>query len=298
MTKIKIKKAIVPIAGLGTRFLPLSKVLPKEFFPLADKPILQHIVEEALASGIKEIIFVDRPEKKEARNYFAKYLTKSSELEEVLEKRGKNDLLKEVRDLERIGKQISFSYVFQKEALGDGHAILQAKKIAEKEPCLVLFGDDIVDSKIPCSQQLINVFNKYQKPVIALYKLPRKSLPSYGIVKVKKIGPRLYKINGIKEKPLINEAPSNLAIVGKYVIDPQCINFLKNVSCNTEGELRLADAFNEMIKKGMTIYGYEFEGKWLECGNKLAYLKSNLYLSLKHPQFKKELKKFLKEENL
>lgn len=298
MTKIKIKKAIVPIAGLGTRFLPLSKVLPKEFFPLADKPILQHIVEEALASGIKEIIFVDRPEKKEARNYFAKYLTKSSELEEVLEKRGKNDLLKEVRDLERIGKQISFSYVFQKEALGDGHAILQAKKIAEKEPCLVLFGDDIVDSKIPCSQQLINVFNKYQKPVIALYKLPRKNLPSYGIVKVKKIGPRLYKINGIKEKPLINEAPSNLAIVGKYVIDPQCINFLKNVSCNAEGELRLADAFNEMIKKGMTIYGYEFEGKWLECGNKLAYLKSNLYLSLKHPQFKKELKKFLKEENL
>ncbi|MBA7614311.1 UTP--glucose-1-phosphate uridylyltransferase [subsurface metagenome] len=293
-----IKKAIIPIAGLGTRFLPLSKALPKELFPLVDKPAIQYIVEEAQASGIKEIIFVNRPDKKEVKTYFIKYIKKTPELEELLRMRKKNGLLKELKSLEKITKNISFSYIFQKEPLGDGHAVLQAQKIAKKEPCIVLFGDDIVKSKTPCSLQLAKVFNKHQKPVIALHRLPKEKLSSYGIVKVEKVGPRLYKIKSIEEKPSINKAPSNLAIVGKYVIDSQVFDFLKNTPSQAKGEMKLAGAFNEMIKKGLTIYGYEFEGRWLECGNKLAYLKSNLYLSLKHPQFKKDLKKFLREEKL
>lgn len=291
----KVTKAIIPIAGLGTRFLPLSKVLPKEFFPLIDKPAIQYIIDEAKNSGIKEIIFVNRPEKKEIQRYFAQYASNSPELEEILKDRGKNELLQELADLEQDAKQVAFSYVFQEKQLGDGHAVLQAKSAANQEPCLVLFGDDIVDSDVPCSQQLIDVYEKYQKPVVALYRLPKEKLPWYGIAKVEKAGERLYKIKEIVEKPEVNEAPSDLAVVGKYVIDGQVFDFLEKTPSKAKNEIRLAGAFNEMIKQGLTIYGYEFEGKWLECGNKLAYLKTNLYLSLKHPQFGKELKKFLKE---
>lgn len=294
----KISKAIIPIAGLGTRFLPLSKVLPKEFFPLIDKPAIQYIIDEAKNSGIKEIVFVNRPEKKEIEKYFAQYATNSPELEEVLKDRGKNELLQELANLENDVKQVAFSFVSQQTQLGDGHAVLQAKDAVKNESCLVLFGDDIVDAKTPCSSQLIKVFEKYQKPVIALYRLPKDKLSSYGVAKVKKVGPRLYKIEGIEEKPAIDKAPSDLAIVGKYVIDSQVFDFLENTPSQAKGEIRLAGAFNEMIKQGLTIYGYEFEGKWLECGNKLSYLKSNIYLSLKDPRFKKELKKFLKEEDI
>ena len=295
---MEIRKAIIPIAGLGTIFLPLSKTTPKEFLPLVDKPAIQYIVEEARNSGIKEIIFVNRPDKKEIETYFTNYLARSPELEDVLRINGKTELLKELEDLDSLNKDISFSYVFQNEALGDGHAVLQAKEMSQKEPCVVLFGDDIVDSEVPCSKQLTEVYNKYQAPVIALYKLPEEKLSSYGIVKVEKVGERLYEILGIEEKPALGQAPSNLAVVGKYVINSDVFDFLENTPSQAKGEIRLAGAFNEMIKKGMTIYGYEFEGKWLECGNKAAYFKSNLYLSLKHPQFKDELKKFLKEENL
>jgi len=295
---VSIKKAIIPVAGLGTRFLPLSKVLPKELFPLADKPTIQYIVEEAETAGIKEIILVNSPDKKEEiQNYLTKYLKRIPKLENILRKRKKFALLKEIEAIEKIGKKLSFSQVFQKEQLGDGHAVLQAKNKLGKEPCLVLFGDDIVDSKIPCAKQLIKVFDKYRVPVIALYRLPKERLPFYGVVKVKKIGPRLYQILDIEEKPAADQAPSNLAIVGKYIITPEAFDFLKK-SPQAKGEIRLAGAFQAMIKKGLTIYGYEFEGKWLECGNKLGYLQSNFYLSLKHPQFGKELKRFLKKENL
>jgi len=266
-----IKKAIIPVAGKGTRFLPLSKIIAKELWPLVDKPALQYILEEAVSSGIKELIFVNRPGKEIFLDYFKEQLKLSN---------------------------VSFSQACQKQQLGDGHAVLQAKRLVKKEPCLVLFGDDIIDAKTPCSLQLAKVFGKYRKPVIALHKLPKEKLSSYGVVKVEKVGSRLYKIKGIEEKPAINKAPSNLAIVGKYVIDSDVFSFLANTPSKAKNEIRLAGAFNEMIKKGMTIYGYEFEGKWLECGNKSAYLKSNLYLSLKHPKFKKELKQFLKEENL
>jgi UTP--glucose-1-phosphate uridylyltransferase len=289
-----VKKAVIPIAGLGTRFLPLSKALPKEFWPLADLPAIQYIVEEAAAAGIKEIIFTVKPGDKRVLDYFGR----KRDLEKKLKKCGKPEILKSLEKLAKLSEKISFSQVVQKNPLGDGHAVLQAKNSVRKEPCLILFGDDIVDAKIPCSRQLVGVFKKYRKPIIALYRLPAEKLSSYGIVKVEKIGPRLYKIKGIEEKPEPGKAPSNLAIVGKYVINSEVFDFLEKTPSLAKGEIRLAGAFDEMIKKGLTVYGYEFEGKWLECGNKLAYLKSNIYLSLKHPQFGKELKKFLKEEKI
>ncbi|MDP3991078.1 MAG: UTP--glucose-1-phosphate uridylyltransferase [Candidatus Nealsonbacteria bacterium] len=261
-----IKKAIIPAAGLGTRFLPLSKFVPKELWPIVDKATIQYIVEEAIASGIKEIVLVVRP--------------------------GKENILAYLKDVFS-AKRVSFSKVYQKEQLGDGHAVLQAKT---KEITAVLFGDDIVESKTPALLQMMKVFNKYQRPVIALHKISKEKLSAYGVVKVDKISKGVYKVKDIVEKPSIKQAPSNLAIVGKYIITPEVFSHIK-ASTKAKGEIRLAGAFQDMLKKGETIYGCEFEGKWLECGNKQAYLKSNLYLSLKHPQFGKELKQFLKKEN-
>ena len=290
---IQIKKAIIPIAGLGTRFLPLSKVLPKEFWPLVDKPVIQYIVEEAQTSGIEEIIFVIRPDKKEVGDYFAKYLKKIPEIEEVLKLRKKNHLLKELKNLEKITKKISFSYVLQKEALGASHAVFQARNLVKKESCAVMWADDVVESKVPCLLQLIKVFQKYKKPVIALYRIPKESFQFYGMAEVEKITKRLYKIKKVVEKPSIEEAPSNLAVVGKFIITPEIFDYLKKTPFSLKTDVALDEILSAIAKEGKEIYGYELEGKWLECGNKLAYLKSNLYLSLKHPQFGPEIKRFI-----
>ena len=288
---MKIKKAIIAVAGLGTRFMPLSKVLPKELFPLVDKPVLQYILEEVYASGIKEVIFVNRPEKKIILDYFRKKIKSKK----ILNARYKNHFLKELKSLKNISKNISFSQVLQKKPLGDGHAILQAQKKVKTEPCAVLWADDIVESKTPCLLQLMKVFEKYQKPVIALCKIPKESIPFYGTVDAEPVANHIYKIKKIVEKPLLKKSPSNLAIVGKFILLPEVFNAIKKSCSGKKGEIILSEVLGEMIKNNKEIYGYEFEGKWLECGNKLAYLKSNFYLSLKHPQFGSKLKKYLKQ---
>ena len=290
-----IKKAIIPIAGLGTRFLPLSKVIPKELWPLVDKPVIQYIVEEALSSGIKEIIFVNRPNKKETAEYFKKYLKRIPKLEILLKARKKNHLLAELKRVEGITKKVSFSYGFQKQPLGDGHALLQVQKLIKKEPCAVLWADDVVESRVPCILQLIKIFEKYRKPIIGLYRIPKESFKFYGMVDIKKIMNRIYKIEEIIEKPkTVKEAPSNLAIVGRFILTPEVFEWLRKAQLNKNRELITSEILAKKIKEGEEILGYEFEGKWLECGNKLAYLKSNFYLALKHPQLGKELKKYLK----
>jgi len=265
---------------------------------LADIPALQYIIEEAHDSGIKEIIFVSRPEKEKRviLDYFKKYFKRVPELEEILKKRGRKHLLKELKKLEKISKNISFSQIFQKEPLGASHAALQAEKLIKNEPCAVLYGDDIVESKIPCLLHLIKIFKNYQKPVIALYRIPKESFQFYGMVKVERIAKRLYKIKRVAEKPSIDEAPSNLAVVGKHIITPEVFNHFKKTPFDLKTDITLSESLSKMAEDGKEVYGYEFEGKWLECGNKLAYLKSNLYLSLKHPQFGSELKKYLKKE--
>jgi len=285
-----IKKAIIPIAGLGTRFLPLSKVLPKELWPLVDTPVIQFIVEEAAKSGIKEIIFVASPNDKKVLNYFKK----NPQLEKILKEKKKYKILKSLKDLENLSKKISFSQVIQKEPLGDGHAILMAENLTKGKSCAVLFADDVVDAKNPCLKQLIKVFKKYKRPVMALCRVPKSSFQFYGMVRGKKVENRVYRIEKIVEKPSIKNSPSDLAIVGKHIITPDVFNYLKKSQSSKRGEMGLTETLAKMLADGKDIYGYEFEGKWLECGNKSAYLKSNFYLSLKHPQFGKELRKFLK----
>ncbi len=290
-----IKKAIIPIAGLGTRFFPLSRVVPKELWPLAEKPMVQYIVEEAIASGVEQIIFVISPEKKTTWDYFQKPF---KNLEKVLKKKKKEDFLEKIKDFEELLKKVSFSFVTEKEALGDGHAVLQAKKLIGQEACAVLFCDDIVESQIPCLLQLIQIFKTCQRPVLALHRLPKEKLHLYGIVGVEKIANRVYKIKKIVEKPAMEEAPSDLSIAGKYILTPEVFDYLKKSQPNQKGEIILADTFEKMASSNKMVYGYEFEGEWWECGNVQAYLESNLYFSLNHPQFGPALKKLLKEKKL
>lgn len=286
----EIKKAIIPVAGLGTRFLPLSKAVSKEFLPLVDKPVIQYIVEEIKKSGITEIVFVVNPKEKKIANYFKN----SPEIENILIKRKKENLLKELKDFENIFEGISFSFVTQKKPLGDGHAILQAAKIAGKESVAVSFGDDIIDGEEPALLQLINIFKTCDSPVIALKSLPQEKLPAYGVVSVEKIANNLFKIKKIIEKPDPQNIPSNLAIVGKYVLTPEVFGYLKKATPSKKGEIILAEVFDKMLLDGKIIYGYELKGEWLECGDKLKWLKSFLYFSLKDPRYREELKQYLK----
>jgi UTP--glucose-1-phosphate uridylyltransferase len=288
----KIKKAIIPVAGLGTRFLPLSKTVPKELFPLVDKPVLQYIVEEAVASGIEEIIFINRKGKETILDYFT---GKDKEIKGILREKKRDHILQEFKILTKISKKLSFSQVFQEKQLGDGHAVLQAREKIMGEPVAALWGDDIVESKTPCLLQLIKVFQEYQSPVIALARIPKKRISSYGVVEIEKIKNNIYKIKKIIEKPPAERAPSNLAIVGKYILTPEIFEYLSNAKPGKGGEIYLSENLERMIKNGKDILGLEFEGRWLECGNKENWLKSQLYLSLKHSQFGPPLKEFLKD---
>ena len=288
---LEIKKAIIPVAGLGTRFLPLSLVVSKEFFPLVDKPIIQYIIEEVKKSGIKEVFFIISPKQKMILNYFKK----SPELENILIKRRKEKLLKDLKSFEEVFDGISFSFVVQKNPLGDGHAILQAQKLVGSEPIAVSFGDDIIDSQEPALLQLMNTFKTCSAPVIALKSLPKEQIGAYGSVAVEKIAHNLYKIKKIIEKPTVNEIQSNLVVVGKYILTPDVFDYLKKSKPSAKGEIILGEVFDKMLNDGKTIYGYELKGEWLECGDKLKWLKSFLYLAIKDPVFGKDLKEYIKQ---
>ena len=286
-----IKKVIIPIAGLGTRFLPLSKVLPKELWPLADVPIIHHVLKEVKDSGVKDIIFVIKPDGKEV----LEYLKPCPKTEKILKERKKENILEELKSLEELCQDLNISYVYQKRPLGDGHAILQAAKNVKEEPVGCLFSDDVFDSKEPVLFQLDNIFKTCQKPVIALSQQPKEKVSSYGIAGVEKIANRVHKIKKIIEKPQPDQAPSNLAIVGRYILTPEVFDYLKKAKPSKKGEIILAEVLEEfMLKQGKLVYGYEFTGNWLECGDKLKWLKSHFYFSLKHPKYGPELKEYLK----
>ncbi len=287
----EIKKAIIPVAGLGTRFLPLSKALSKEFFPLVDKPLIQYIVEEAKNSGISEIIFVVNPTQKMILNYFKR----DPVLEKILIKRKKEQLLKELKDFEATLEDLSFSVVVQKKPFGDGHAILQTARLVEDEPVAVLFADDVVDGDEPAISQLMNIYKTCNCPVAALKKMPQEKLSAYGVPLIEKITSRLYKIKKIIEKPEVSKAPSDLVVVGKYILTPEVFDYLKKATPSKRGEIILAEVFDKMLMDGKIIYGYEIKGEWLECGDKEKWLKSFLYLSLKSPRYGQELKNYLKQ---
>lgn len=286
----EIKKAIIPIAGLGTRFLPMSKVLSKEFFPLVDKPIIQYIVDEVRKSGIKEIIFVASPGQKTILSYFKK----SPDLEKILTKRKKEHLLRELKEFEEMFEGLNFSFVVQKVPNGDGHAILQAGKLVKDEPVANSFGDDVFDSSEPALLQLINIFKTCNAPVVGLKRMPKDRIPAYGSVAVEKIASNLYKIKKIIEKPAPEEIMSDLVIVGKHILTPEVFEFLKKAKPSQKGEIILAEVFQQMLIEGKTIYGYELRGEWLECGDKTKWLKSFLYMALKDQRFGEELRKYVK----
>ncbi len=287
----QIKKVVIPVAGLGTRFLPLSKVLPKEFWPLIDKPVVHYILEEAQKSGIQKTIFIVRREHKIIKEYFRR----RPDLEKILKQNDRGELLTELETASNLVRGLSFSFAVQKKPLGDGHAVLTAKRFVGKEPFGVLFADDVVIGKTPCLAQLIKVFKTCQKPTVALEKIPKEGLHKYGVVQVERIAHRLYKIRKIIEKPTLSEAPSDLAIVGRYILTPEIFEYLKKDGAKFHtGEIILARALNAMVSEGKIVYGYEFEGNWLECGKKEDWLKSNLYLASRNPHYGKILKEYLK----
>lgn len=283
----KITKAILPVAGFGTRFLPASKNVPKEIFPIVDKPIIHYLVEEAILSGIKEIILITKFGKHVLEDYF----DRSFELEYFLQNRKKHELLKKVNYIPKMAK---FYFIRQDKPRGVGDAILMAQEIIGKEACAVLYGDGIIHSKTPALQQIIGAYYEYKSPVIALKKVPKKEAYKYGIAEGKKISPRIYKLSKIAEKP--KNPFSNLAVASRYVITPDIFSEIKKSRPSAQSaqeEVWLTDAFNSLLKR-QNIYGYEFEGDLYDCGSKLGYLQANIAYGLHDPAIKKELKRFIK----
>lgn len=283
----KIKKAILPVAGFGTRFLPATKAQPKEMLPIVDKPVIQYLVEEAVSAGIEEIIFVTGRGKRAIEDHF----DTSFELEYNLVEKDKNDLLEEVRRISGLAK---FSYVRQPQPLGDGHAILQAAHIVGDEPVLVIFGDCLYDSNVPASTQLIETFEKYGDPVIGLSAIEKKDVSKFGVIDGVELDEHTWEIKKMVEKPKVEDAPTNLVAVGKYIITPSVFETLSHMKNGKSGEIRLTDAFDIMLGNNKPLYGKILEGTWLDTGNKINFMKAAIHLGLKHPEIKDELKKYLK----
>ena len=292
---MKIRKAVIPAAGFGTRFLPATKVVPKELLPIVDKPTIQYIMEEVVAAGIEEVILITGREKGSIEDHF----DISAELENHLRKKGRKDLLKLIQ---KISEMVTLVSVRQKEPLGLGHAILCAKKMVGGEPFAVLLGDDLIDAKIPCIRQMIDVYQKVEghlshplqgRAVIAIQKVPRSETHLYGIIQGKKVRERVYRIEEMVEKPPQGKAPSNLAIIGRYILPPQIFGILEKISPDRRGEIQLTEGLRE-LKKTVPIFGYEFLGDRYDAGDKWGYLEANISLGLKHPELGPRLKRYLK----
>ena len=283
-----VKKAIIPVAGWASRFLPATKAQPKTMLPLIDKPIIQYIVEEAVASGIEEIIFITGADKRAIEDHF----DTNFGLEYRLEQDGKTEELRQVREVAGLAK---FAYVRQKQLLGDGDAVRQAAHLIGDSPCAVMFCDDVVLSKKPCLKQLIEVYEKYGDPVVGLDEMPEDRISQFGVIGGKEIEKDIYQIDQVIEKPSIKEAPSNLAILGRYILTPEIFQILLDPKTEYSGEVRIADALRHYSKE-KPIYGVNFEGRWLDCGKKIGFLKASVELALQRPDISKEFSKFLKEK--
>ena len=282
---MKVKKAIIPAAGLGTRFLPATKAQPKEMLPIVDKPTIQYIVEEAIASGIEEILIITGRNKKSIEDHF----DKSIELELELEKSGKAELLELVRD---ISDMVDIHYIRQKEPRGLGHAIHCAKTFVGNEPFAVLLGDDVVDSEVPCLKQLIDCFSEYNTTILGVQTVPKENVCKYGIVDGIHIEDRVYKVKDLVEKPSIEEAPSNVAILGRYIITPEIFNILENTKPGKGNEIQLTDALKTLISKE-AMYAYNFDGKRYDVGDKLGFLQATIEFALKKEELRGEFIDYL-----
>ena len=282
-----IKKAVFPVAGLGTRFLPATKANPKEMLPIVDKPLIQYAVEEAMQSGITELIFVTGRNKRSIEDHF----DKNVELEASLIASNKNLLLESIRSI--IPSHVKCIYIRQSEPLGLGHAVLQAKTIINDEPFAVLLADDLTDANTPVLKQLIIQHEKEQASVIAIEDIPKEKTLQYGIVDVSGSKGNLHKINSIVEKPQPKDAPSTLGVIGRYVFNPEIFDCLEKIKPGKGGEIQLTDAI-QMLLGHQSIFAYQFEGKRYDCGDKLGFMKANIEFSKKHPEIGKEFIEFLK----
>ena len=287
----KIRKAIIPAAGLGTRFLPATKAQPKEMLPIVDKPTIQYIIEEAVASGIEEILIITGRNKKCIEDHF----DKSVEIEMELEKNNKNELLELVQD---ISDMVDIHYIRQKEPRGLGHAIRCAKAFVGNEPFAILLGDDIVyNNQKPCLKQLIECYNEYKTSILGVQTVDKEDVSKYGIVDGILIEDRVCKVKGLVEKPSVDEAPSNTAILGRYIVTPKIFDILDNTKPGKGNEIQLTDALLELIKEE-AMYAYNFEGKRYDVGDKLGFLEATVEYALRKPEIRDDFINYLKSMDI
>lgn len=286
----KVRKAVFPAAGLGTRFLPATKASPKEMLPLVDKPLIQYVVEEAVASGVESIIIVTGRGKAAIEDHF----DVSFELEKLLEERGKKAELKAMRAISDIAR---VSYVRQREALGLGHAVLQARDLVGDEPFAVMLSDDIIDSETPALRQLLDVYEKYDAPVVAVFQVAGEAISRFGVIDGEEVEEGVYKIKDMVEKPAFAEAPSDLAIIGRYVLTPDIFDEIDKTSPGAIGEIQITDAMRSLLKK-RPFYAVRFKGTRYDAGDKLGFLIATVELALKHEELAPEFRKYLESMKL
>jgi len=283
---MKIKKAVIPVAGLGTRFLPATKTVPKELLPIVDVPAVQYVVQEAVAAGITEVIFVTSRGKDSIEDHF----DEAPELEQVLEERGQKAMRETLR---RIAEMVEIVSVRQKRPLGLGHAILSARDLVGEEPFAVLLSDDLIDASVPCVQQLVKVFEEKKESVIALRRVPKQAVNKYGIVGGEKITDRLYEIRKMVEKPQPDEAPSQMAIIGRYLLRPEIFSFLAKVAPGRGGEIQLTDGLLQLARH-RKVYGYEFDGTHYDVGDKLGFVQATVAYALKRADLRDQVEEYLR----
>jgi len=287
---MRIRKAVLPAAGLGTRFLPATKAQPKEMLPIVDKPTIQYVVEEAAASGIEDIIIVTGRGKNAIEDHF----DRSLELQIALERKGNDGQLKEIQ---RISELASFCYVRQQEPLGLGHAILVARALVGNEPFAVLLGDDIIDAEVPCLRQMISAFDKHRSSIIAVQQVPREETSSYGIIDHKPVEDSVYRIEDLVEKPTPDTAPSDLAIIGRYILTPEIFDALEQTLPDEGGEIQLTNGLRILLRT-QAIYGLAFRGRRYDAGSKLGFLKATVQFALKRPDLAPGFRSYLKTLDL
>ncbi len=288
---MKIRKAVFTAAGLGTRLLPATKAQPKEMLPLVDKPIIQYVVEEAVASGIEQIIIVTGRGKRAIEDHF----DVAFELEYYLSKKKDTEALHEVRKISDLANTVT--YIRQKEPLGIGHAILVTKEIVGDEPFAVLFPDDLIDAPVPCLKQMVQIYEKYEASVLAVQKVEPSAVPRYGIIAPKPVESRVYQALDLVEKPRLEEAPSNLGIVGRYILTPEIFGCLEQTQPGAGGEIQITDGLR-LLARRQPIYGYEFQGTRYDTGNKLGFLKASVEMALKRPDLGADFRAYLKTLDL
>ena len=286
----KVRKAVFPAAGLGTRFLPATKSMPKEMLPLVDKPLIQYGVEEAIQSGIQNIIVVTGRGKSAIEDHF----DVSYELERTLEQKNKTELLRQVRSVSDL---IDVAYVRQKEALGLGHAVLRARELVGPEPFAVVLADDVIDAEIPCLRQMLDVYEYFGASVVALMEVPKAQISAYGVVDAEPVDHngsknRLYRIRNLVEKPKPEDAPSNLAIIGRYILVPEIFTSISEIKPGAGGEIQLTDALKHLLRN-RPVYGYRFEGRRFDAGDKLGFLEATVEFALRRPDLGAQFREYL-----